>query len=66
MLAIYILVNRHRITEGLYRLPKAYICQDLGWTLEQMAAPFAELLKAGFIKYDDKASVVLVAKGLSR
>ena len=66
VLAIYILVNRHRITEGLYRLPKAYICQDLGWTLEQMTAPFAELLKAGFIKYDDKASVVLVAKGLSR
>lgn len=63
-LAIYLLCNRHRNTEGLYRLPKAYILGDLGWARERLAEPFAELLEAGFIEYDDKTSVVFVAKAL--
>jgi len=63
-LAVYLLCNRHRTTEGLYRLPKAYIWGDLGWTPERLVEPFTELLEVDFIKYDDKASVVFVAKAL--
>jgi hypothetical protein len=69
LLALYLLTGPHRRLEGLFRLPKAYICGDLGWTAERLAKPFQELLaersgKPGFIAYDEQAQVVLLRNAL--
>jgi hypothetical protein len=63
-LALYILTNQHRNTEGLFKLPKLYIMDDLGWSAEQLAEPFERLLTEGFIDYDDDAKVCLIMKAL--
>jgi hypothetical protein len=69
LLALYLLTGPHRRSEGLFRLPKLYICSDLGWTLERLAEPFRELLgepfgEPGFMAYDEQAQVVLIRKAL--
>jgi hypothetical protein len=69
LLALYLMTGPHRRLEGLFRLPKAYICGDLGWTSERLAEPFRELLaersgKPGFIAYDEQAQVVLLRNAL--
>lgn len=64
LLALYLLTCEHRTCEGLYRLPKGYIMEDLGWTSERLAEPFQELLAEGFIKYDGRARVVLICNAL--
>jgi len=64
LLALYLLTCEHRTTEGLFRLPKAYIAADLGWTMERLAKPFAKLLDDGFIKYDEAVSVMLLTNAL--
>lgn len=64
ILALYLLVNRHRITEGLYRLPKTYICSDLAWPEERLWQPFEELLADGFLMYDEAEKVVLIVNAL--
>jgi ribosomal protein S27AE len=64
LLAFYVLTCEHRLTEGLYRLPKGYILSDLGWSPERLEGPFAKLLADGFIEYDEKARVILVVKAL--
>jgi hypothetical protein len=69
LLALYLLTGPHRRLEGLFRLPKPYICADLGWSMEQLAEPFKELLaerfgEPGFMAYDEAAEVVLIHKAL--
>jgi hypothetical protein len=69
LLALYLLTCPHRTTEGLFRLPKAYIQADLEWSAERLAEPFAELLaerngEPGFIAYDERAQVVLLRDAL--
>ncbi len=64
LLALYILTCPHRRAEGLFRLPKQYISADLGWTLNQLEAPFGELLRAGFIEYDEATSTCLIPRAL--
>lgn len=63
-LALYLLTSPHRTTEGLFRLPKAYICADLDWTPERLSEPFAQLLRKGFIHYDEAVEIVLITKAL--
>lgn len=65
-LALYLLTCEHRITEGLYRLPKAYIATDLAWSEERVGSAFDELIDAPFIRYDDRAQVVLIVGALKR
>lgn len=60
LLALYLLTCRHRFTEGLYHLPKAYAMGDLKWSAERFAIPFAKLLSEGFADYDEQTSVVLL------
>src|SRR6056297_3417337 len=60
LLAIYLLTSPHRISEGLYRLPKNYICADLEWQPEGLAKAFAKLLSLGFIKYDPHHKIILI------
>lgn len=69
LLALYLLTGPHRRLEGLFRLPKPYICADLGWSMERLAEPFKELLaerfgEPGFMAYDEAAEVVLIRKAL--
>jgi hypothetical protein len=65
VLWLYLLTNRHRIAEGLYRLPKGYIESDLGWSVQRLAKPFGELLADGCVRYDETASVVLIVGALA-
>lgn len=64
LLALYMLTCEHRELEGLFRLPKEYICADLGWSAKRLAKPFRELLVDEFIDYDDAVGVVLIHKAL--
>ncbi len=64
ILALYLLTCPHKTTEGLFRLPKQYICADLAWSLEGLAKPFNKLLEDGFIKYDDRVNVILLCNAL--
>jgi hypothetical protein len=64
LLALYLLTGPHRRLEGLFRLPKPYICADLGWSAERLAEPFVELLAIGFLRYDETAQVALVVNAL--
>lgn len=69
LLAFHLMTSPHRRLEGLFRLPKPYICGDLGWTMERLAEPFRELLaersgRPGFMAYDEQAEVVLLRNAL--
>jgi len=64
ILALYLLTCPHKTTEGLFRLPKQYICADLAWSLEGLAKPFNKLLEDGFIKYDNTVNVILLCNAL--
>lgn len=64
LLALYILTCSHRRLEGIFRLPRAYILADLGWSAERFAKPFAELLSKGFLDYDEERSIVLILRAL--
>lgn len=64
ILALYLLTSPHRNIAGLYRLPKAYLVEDLGWTMERLTQPLAELLGEGFVEYDEDARVILIVKSL--
>ncbi len=63
-LALYLLTNEHRNLEGLYRLPLAYIQEDLDWQPGTVEAALSTLLEAGFIRYDERAKVVLIPKAM--
>jgi len=64
ILALYLLTCEHRELEGLYRLPRGYVCEDLGWSSQRLAKPFTELLQCGFIEYDEDTCVILLRKAL--
>jgi hypothetical protein len=64
LLACYLLTSPHRTLEGLFILPRGYICADLRWSDERLAEPFAGLLADGFIAYDETAEVCLIVKAL--
>jgi hypothetical protein len=63
-LALYLLTCEHRKLEGLYRLPKAYIADDLTWSAEKVNETLAAVCESGFAQYDEQASIVLIPKAL--
>ncbi|TDO95007.1 hypothetical protein DFR79_1012 [Halanaerobium saccharolyticum] len=63
-LALYILTNQHRYSEGLYRLPKQYIAGDLSISIEEVNQLLNNLIDNGFIAYDEKNSIILIKKAL--
>lgn len=65
-LALYLLTCEHRVTEGLFRLPKQYISADLGWPAERVQEAFGELLNDGFLLWDGGAQVILLTGALKR
>lgn len=64
LLALYLLTCQHRTLEGLFRLPKGYIMEDLGWDSKRLAKPFGELLREGFIDYDEDTKLCLIINAL--
>lgn len=64
LLALYLLTCEHRNLEGLYRLPLAYVEEDLGWTREDVEAAMETLRKDGFVRYDAATRVVFVVNAL--
>jgi hypothetical protein len=64
VLALYLLTCEHRNLEGLYRLPKAYVIEDLGWEADAVGEHMARLLDDEFIEYDESARVVFVRNAL--
>ena len=59
-LFLYLMTSPHSNSIGIYVLPKQYIECDLGWSGKRLAIPFAELLKVGFILYDETERVVCI------
>jgi len=64
LLALYMLTCEHRNLEGLYKLPKPYIEEDLAWEADVVGEHMARLLDAEFIEYDGAAKVVFVRNAL--
>lgn len=63
-LAFYLMTCEHRITEGLFRLPKQYMSADLDRTPDAIEDAIGDLIRDGFVEYDDNAKVVLLPGAL--
>lgn len=63
-LALYLLTSSHRNLEGLFRLPKPYIQDDLDWPIDEVSEHLDALIEAGFVKYDEAAKVILLPKAM--
>ena len=63
-LMMYLLTTPHRNMLGCYRLPKSYVMEDTGLTIERFTEAWSELLETGMVKYDDKTKMVLVCNFL--
>jgi hypothetical protein len=62
---MYVQTCRHRVTEGLFELPKAYMAADLGYTAPQITRSLSVVVDAGLVKYDDDAEVILICNALA-
>ena len=63
-LAMYLLTSPHSNLAGLYLLPIAYICADLGHTERRIRAGLSKLEALGFCRYDDATERVWVIEAL--
>jgi hypothetical protein len=63
-LGLYVQTCEHRTTEGLYRLPLAYVAADLAWPTGVPARQMRNLVSTGFVRYDERAEVVLLPGAL--
>ena len=54
----YVLSNPHRLSEGLYELPAAYVSRDLDMTTEEILQAFDNLERERAIMYDRDAEVI--------
>ncbi|PUU87754.1 hypothetical protein [Halanaerobium sp.] len=64
MIALYLLTNQHRISEGLYRLPLSYIAEDLQLKVKDIKKAIERLSRDQFIKYDRDNSMILIINAL--
>lgn len=64
LVAVYLMTCRHRVMEGLYRLPPAYGPADMGWKPQRFERAFRALVADGFIEYDQAAQVVWLVNAL--
>jgi hypothetical protein len=63
-LGAYLLSCPHRTILGCYRLPLAYVAEDLGNRSETVSQWFADLSRAGFVHVCENTSFVLLPKYL--
>ena len=64
LLACYLLTSPHRTLEGLFILPKGYICADLNGQPNGWRNRSRDSLADGFIAYDEAAEVCLIVKAI--
>lgn len=64
LLALYLLTCEHRTAEGLFRLPKVYAADDLGWSKPKLERCWRHLVDDGFIGWDKDAQVVLIHRAI--
>ena len=60
LLYLYLFSCPHRNMLGLYSLPQAYCCADLGMEPQRVAEGFRELEEAGLLAYDQEEEMVLL------
>ena len=60
LLAIYLLSGPHTNMLGCFRLPIAYVAEDLKWDQETVSKAFAELVQVKFLIRDAQSSWILI------
>lgn len=50
LLALYLLTSQHTHMAGVFSLPDAYACHDLGWDAERLSKGFGTLQAAGWLR----------------
>jgi hypothetical protein len=60
LLALYLLTSPHTHQSGVFRLPAAYACHDMGWIAERLANGFKTLSDAGWARRCDKTDWVWI------
>jgi len=64
MIALYLLSNQHRYSEGFYRLPLSYIAEDMILKPEEILRAVEKLANDNFIKYDKANSIIMIINAL--
>jgi|SRR5690625_102327 len=64
LLGAYLLTSPHTTALGAFRLPDAYVCDDLEWEKKRFRNSLQALSDAGFVKYDPDTKWVWVVKFL--
>ena len=64
LFALYLLTTKHRTLEGFFVLPPQYIAADMGWPLRRVKDMLLKLEADGFIRFDEKTSLLLVRNAL--
>lgn len=64
ILALYVLTNRSRLTEGFYRLTQGMARGELGWDADRYLIAWDALAQRDFAHHDAKAQVVFISKAL--
>ena len=64
LLALYLLTTKHRTLENFFVLPPQYIAADMGWPLRRVKDMLLKLEADGFIRFDEKTSLLLVRNAL--
>lgn len=59
-LFVYLIAGPHTNSLGCFRLPKAYVSEDLGYSIETVSELFGCLQTAGLIRYCDRTKWLLV------
>lgn len=64
MLALYLLTSPHANLIGCYRLPDAYVAEDMQWSSERVREGFTQLQAKGFVTRDLATNWVFIHKYL--
>jgi hypothetical protein len=60
LLFLYLMTNSLRTSSGLYPITRRRMAQETSMTEEEVDGALDELTEAGFVRYDDEKSVVLI------
>lgn len=63
-LALYLVTCEHSNLAGLYRLPVAYVCNDIGLPEDKIRGALGKLVEVGFCKYDEDTQRVWIIEHL--
>lgn len=58
LLLAYLISNEHSTASGCYRLPLAYISDDLRWGIERVSDTLSELHRKPFVCRDDTTEII--------